>query len=226
MQSTRTLKGKIKNLLLDVDGALFSSEAMIHGVYAEEFAAYKKRTGRPEKIPTLEEIVAQIGKPVKEIFQNLVPELPEAEQDELSEKILENLVRRIQAGEGEHFPGVRETIQNLRTRSLKIFTASNGRLPYIKAILETNQVARYFDDMPHVDQQNIHNKIELVAATLKANNLLPGETLVVGDRTSDRDAALENGCYFAACNYGHGEADEHIGAVLFLDRFDELEDLI
>ena len=225
MEFNQEIKERVRALLLDVDGTLFSSEGIIHEVYADAFQRFKEERGKPERCPSREQIMAEIGKPVKVIFQNLTPELESADQDALSESILRDLVRRIDAGEGEHYPGVRETLQALRDKGMLIFAASNGRLPYIEAILRAGNYSSLFTDVPSINYRDIRDKNELVAHTLTKNGLAPEQALVVGDRASDRDAALSNGCYFAACLYGHGNPAEHEGAHLFLENFPGLAEI-
>ncbi|MEQ9366443.1 MAG: HAD hydrolase-like protein, partial [Leptospirales bacterium] len=100
-------KNKIRAILWDVDGTLFSSEDIIHRIYQSTFEKYRALHGVPARVPVLEEIVAQIGKPVKTIFENLAPDVPEEQRYDLSLGILHGLVTAITAGEGEHYSKVR-----------------------------------------------------------------------------------------------------------------------
>lgn len=213
---------KAKAVLFDIDGTLFSSEGMIHGIYSEEFLRMQQECGRPAVLPTLPEIMAQIGKPVVTIFQNLAPDLSEAERHMLSDRILQTLVRRILAGEGEHYPGVSETLQQLHKGGLRLFSASNGRYPYVESILKANGTLPLFVELIALDNKTIRSKGELVAHTLSKHGLSAGEAVLVGDRAADRDAALSNGCPFVGCLYGHGTMDELEGAVTFLQSIREL----
>lgn len=216
----------VRALFWDVDGTLFSSEGIIHEVYRRVFDGYRAENGRPERTPTLEEIVAEIGKPVRVIFQNLVPELPEEERQILSDRVLEELVLAIDAGEGEHYPGVRETLTALRERGFLFFGASNGRRAYVEAILKKNGTYSLFDEIPAIDNASIRDKNELVAKTLAKHGLRAEEAAVIGDRTSDRDAALQNGLRFLAARYGHGNPAEWEGACAFADSVPELLELL
>jgi phosphoglycolate phosphatase len=113
-------------------------------------------------------------------------------------------------------------VEELHRRGYAIYAASNCRFPYIESILRASQLLPYFDDLPFVDYRTIHNKVDLVSHILKDHSLRPEEALMVGDRTSDRDAALKNGVYFAACRYGHGSEEEWKGAHLYIDSIGEL----
>ncbi len=215
---------RVRAILFDVDGTLFSSEEIIHEIYIEEFTACKQRIGRPARIPSKAEIIEQIGRPVPVIFANLAPDLSRPEQDSLSNQILEGLVKGILGGRGHHYPGVAETVRELAERKYEIFTASNGRAPYVKSILESNGILKFFTAVPTVGGE-IHNKTQLVASILSAHHLKPEEAALVGDRTSDRDAALENQVPFIAARFGHGNPDEWGGAAALIDSIQELLDL-
>lgn len=215
----------VRCVLFDVDGTLFSSEEIIHQVYIEEFSRTQQELGRPEKIPGKSEIIQEIGKPVPVIFRNLAPDLSQEEQDQVSARILDGLVRHILAGEGTHYPGARETIAELHARGLRLFTASNGREPYVRSILKANNLLSYFAGLP-VLAGSISNKTELVADFLVREGIRPEEAVLVGDRASDRDAALDNGVPFVACRFGHGTPPEWEGAVAVIDSITELSRLL
>ena len=208
----------IRNVLFDVDGTLFSSEAIIHEVYRQEFERWRAEFGRPKHTPTLDAIVAQIGRPVPEIFAALTPELPREEQEALALRILENLVARVLGGQGEHYVGAADVVRAFFRRGLRLFTVSNGRVAYIEAVLLAAGVRTCFEAVPHLEGMAASSKQELAGRVLERFGLLAPETVLVGDRASDRDAALAHGITFLACSYGHGSATEWDGATWIADR--------
>lgn len=219
-------KSQIKAILWDVDGTLFSSEAIIHRIYQTTFEKYRANHGVPARVPSLEEIVAQIGKPVKTIFEKLAPDVPDSQRYDLSLGILNGLVTAINAGEGEHYAGVKSTLHELHGRGYRFFGVSNGRYPYIEAILRANGTFALFADIPTIDNRTIHDKNQLVAFILERYGLGAGECVLVGDRTSDRDAAVTNQVPFIAATYGHGQASEWEGAALQVDSVPALLDAL
>jgi len=218
--------GQVKAILFDIDGTLFSSETIIHEIYRQEFQHFQDRYGLPDKIPALEEIVAQIGKPVVEIFAALAPGLRIEQRQEIAGNILKSLVDAIDSGAGEHYPGGLYTIRRLHEAGRLLFAASNGRKEYIEAILRASRSSSYFAPVLAVDGQKIHNKDQLVAAILKGNGLRGQDCLLVGDRDSDRQAALSSGIAFIACSFGHGTEAEHRGAIATIDSLPQLLDLL
>lgn len=209
-------------VLLDVDGTLFSSEDMLLEVYHRAMQDFRDRHGRPERLPDLPAIMEQIGQPVKKIFQNLVPELTEAERDEISGQILVDLVGRIDGGDGVHYEGVAATLRTLRANGVKIYAASNGRRAYVEAILRAANIDSFFDAVPAIDNVTIFNKSELVAFVLSEYGHAASDCVIVGDRATDRDAGAANRVPFVACTYGHGSEDEYRGAVARIASFPEL----
>jgi phosphoglycolate phosphatase len=225
--SSMTVLRGIQAVLLDIDGTLFSSEDMLLDVYHKAMVDFRNRHGRPESLPDLSAIMAQIGQPVKKIFENLLPELEQSDREEIAAQILDDLVMRIESGQGVHYDGVAETLKKLRDAGFRIFSASNGRKAYVEAILKAAGIHHLFEAVPAIDNVRIFNKNDLVACTLRDYRLKPRQCIIVGDRSTDRDAGKANGVAFVATLYGHhGSPDEHEGAVAKIETFSELLTLL
>lgn len=218
------MKKTWKAILFDIDGTVFSSEDIIGPTYEAEFKKFREKHGRPARMPDHPLIMDQIGKPIRQIFENLAPDLNMEEREELSEQILHGLVQSIFSGGGFFYDGILEAIQELHRRGYELHAASNGRRPYVESILEKGGVIDLFKTIPVVDNQSIHNKDDLVAHILKENNLKAEEALMIGDRHSDRLAALRNQVDYVACLYGHGAPEEWEGAVIRLTEASQLLD--
>lgn len=216
----------IKAILFDVDGTLFTSESIIGEIYRDRFHAFQKEHGRPANLPELDAIMAQIGKPVRKIFEALAPDLELEERETLSEAILVDLVRQIESGRGVHYDGVSKLLSTLHERGFQLFAASNGRLPYVRSILSANGSIDLFTAIPAIDNRTIFNKIDLVRSILDQFRIAPETAVLVGDRTPDREAAEAAGCRFIAARYGHGNAEEWGNAAAFIDRPLELLELL
>lgn len=201
-------KNKIRLLAFDIDGTLFSSEDIILDTYRLAFAEYKTESGKNIPLPSQAALMAQIGKPVKTIFQNLVPDLPESEREILSEKILNILCRRILAGEGHPYPDVESTIRSLKEKKYLITAASNGRYPYIDSILTRLNVKDYFDEIIALDYKERKVKADLLLYYKTKYNLQSDEILMIGDRFSDYEAAAREETPFLFCSFGHADPGE------------------
>lgn len=217
---------KVKAIFWDIDGTLFSSEEIIADTYRQAFLDIQTSTTTKVKIPSISDILEQIGKPLKEIYQNLVPELNEHERTNLASQVNGDLVRRITYGEGKYYQNISASLSALHSRGYKFFCASNGCYPYVEAILRVGNVIQYFQKIETLDNKSILNKIELVAYLLKKYNLSAEESVLVGDRKSDSDAAYHNKIGFIACAYGHGRESEWKDPQLVIKSLAELENYL
>jgi phosphoglycolate phosphatase len=199
---------KIKYLAFDIDGTLFSSEDIILNVYKESILLYKNRTGSNIEIPSQEKIMAQIGKPVKTIFLNLVPELEEKDRDLISDDVLRILCEKVRNKEGHIYDGVRDTLEKLQQKSYILLTASNGRTPYIDSILDVAGVNTLFTDKVTLDYNKLKVKGDILLHYIEKYNIKPDQILMIGDRFSDFEAAEIAKTPFLFCEYGHATLDE------------------
>ncbi|HMW04614.1 MAG TPA: HAD family hydrolase [Leptospiraceae bacterium] len=206
--SKKTILNTVKLLAFDVDGTLFSSEEIILDTYIEAIQRFIQKHNKKIPIPTKEKIIEQIGLPVKKIFLNLLPELEEIERDEISDSVLILLREKIQEKKGKIYEGVEDTIKELHKKGYVLCVASNGRIGYIEAILQTYHLMSYFEAIVVIDYEKIKSKGDIVASYLQHYNLKGENSLMIGDRKSDLDAALDNGSHFAYCEYGHAEPNE------------------
>lgn len=143
----------LQTLAFDVDGTLFSSEGMILEVYRDSIRNFSETFKIQISLPSRDQLMMEIGKPVKTIFRNLLPQLNEEQRDAISDSVLRFLCERIKKGEGELYPSVKETIESLSKKGFRILAASNGRKPYIETILEVAGVLSYFDPILVLDNE-------------------------------------------------------------------------
>jgi phosphoglycolate phosphatase len=125
-------------------------------------------------------------------------------------------------GEGILFPGVAVTLAHLRRSGLLLAVASNGRQRYIETVLSTYGSAHHFLDLITVESGAIENKAGVLRAYLQRYRLGPEQLVMVGDRSSDVEAAAAVGSHFIGCDYGHGYRTEIEGAGPIVSAFDQL----
>ncbi|MBE7411723.1 MAG: HAD hydrolase-like protein [Leptospiraceae bacterium] len=199
---------KIKMIAFDIDGTVFSSEGIISDVYKESIQNFSEKFGKPISMPSHEKIMLQIGKPVKTIFQNLLPELPENDRDIISDSVLDFLCKRIENGEGYIYPNAKETIHELKKRNFLITAASNGRRKYVETILKRIDAIQFFDDIAILNYKDIQTKGDILIHYKQKYQLSGNQILMVGDRASDRDASVNADTPFAFCTFGHAVEGE------------------
>ncbi len=212
---------KYKYFALDIDGTVFSSEDIIYPVYKESIESWAASRGVQLATPEKDRIMLEIGKPVKKIFQNLFPQLSEDDRDILSDSVLRLLCEKITAGAGEYYPDVKKTIDTIVARGGKILVASNGRRPYIEAILKYAGVLQHVEHPTYIEGVKIFTKSDIMRhyTTL---GIIKEEIVMVGDRLSDLEAAQAIGCDFAWCAYGHAPAGEITTWAVRLEAFSDL----
>ncbi len=148
--------------------------------------------------------------------------------DELAD---EALALFMQAYAGGHeltavYPGVRECLDWLREREVKLAIITNKPAQFIEPLLEEKGLAGYFDWLVGGDTLP-QQKPDPAALFWVMDNagVAPGESLFVGDSRNDVRAAKAATVPCVALTYGynHGEpiADEHPALVL-----DDLRELV
>lgn len=188
----------------DMDGVLYSSERMIAGVFRKAALEYAAVRGLAVTVPELPEIMEQIGRPISVIFSSLFPGLSPEQQREISLLTLQELVTRVRAREGSLLPGAFDVLRTLAIRGVQLGLASNGRAPYLDAILETYNLVRFFPDRAVIDGKALPDKGSLITHAMARHGIGPRETLMVGDRLTDWEAARQAGVDFACVLSGHG----------------------
>ena len=219
------LKETLKNvqaILWDIDGTIFSSEDIIGPSYVQSFQDFQAKNQKEFPIPQEDDIMKHIGKPVREIFCELVPSLSLEEREEISDMTLKILIDRIYAGKGKFYQDAQKTLHSLATGGYRFFSASNGRYLYIEAVLKQIACFDLFENIQVVDYQRINNKSDIVKETLQNYSIHPNEAVLIGDRLSDRNAAFDNKVPFIATAYGHGSPKEWKDACLVIESISEL----
>ena len=210
-------------IAFDLDGVLYSAEPFLGEAYREAIATVNaQRPGSFARVPTTREILDHVGWPVPVILDRLFPHIERTAVDLLYAETLHVIVAHVARGEGTVFPGVADTLSRLQADGLTLVVASNGRRPYVEAVLHTFGLARYFADLIAVDHVELKEKADLLRAYLVRHRLTAAQMIMVGDRTSDVDAARSVGCRFIGCDYGHGHRDEIAEVGLIVSAFDQL----
>jgi len=196
-----------------MDGVIFSSDDIIGQAYQNAIRDFMDKYNMNLTIPSHETIMNQIGKPSKLILQILFPDLDDAHQKEIGLYVLDNLIDDISTGKGKLYSGIAFILKEL-SQNRKLFLASNAREGYVDAILKYYELRAYFSGFIFLDDK-ISHKGEIIEEYIKKYAIFKDEIIMIGDRSSDRDAAQYAGCDFLGIMYGHGSEDELLGAKYF-----------
>lgn len=186
-----------------MDGVLFSSEGFIADAYKEAIT----RAGLNLPLPSAEQIINQVGKPITEIFRNLFPQITAEEISILHKETLVSVVDLINKGRGhmyEDIPGVIKTLSG----KYKLAICSNGRKKYIESVLKYYKLNNCFETVVTLEDLSVSNKGELLNAIINDSKVPSENWIMIGDRLSDYNASEYAGIKFIGCLWGHGNIDE------------------
>jgi phosphoglycolate phosphatase-like HAD superfamily hydrolase/uridine kinase len=118
------------------------------------------------------------------------------------------------------YPGVKETLAELRKRGYKLAQYSNAATLYLNLVISSQGVRSYYDYAECI-QDNGLTKNQLAG---KIKKIFGVEAAIVGDRKHDIEAARENGCLSIGALYGYG-GKEPDAADLTIKQFSGLLDI-
>lgn len=209
----------------DLDGVIYSSEPFIAESYRESIKRVnQQRPGSFDRVPTTREILDHTGWPMAVILERLFSHVERAAVDLLFATSLDVICDFVRRKEGQIYPGIAPTLQELVARGYCLVVASNGRRRYVEAVLSTYALDAYF--APIISADEVGNKAAVLHAYLARHDVPATRTVMIGDRTSDVEAAQAVGTHFIGCDYGHGYRNEIDGAGPVVRRFDELPDIV
>lgn len=214
-------------IAFDLDGVIYTSEPFLGDAYREAIANVNAR--RPDsfpRVPSTREILDHVGWPVPVILARLFPNVDRTAVDLLYAETLDVICVRVERGEGILFADVHDTLARLRRSGFLLAIASNGRRRYVEAVLRSNRIAAYFTELVTVGSGTIADKAQILHAHVARQALTPSEVVMVGDRSSDVEAAVAIGCHFIGCDYGHGYRSEIEGAGAVVSAFSQLPNAI
>jgi phosphoglycolate phosphatase-like HAD superfamily hydrolase/uridine kinase len=118
------------------------------------------------------------------------------------------------------YPGIKETLAELRKRGYKLAQYSNAATLYLNLVLSSQGIREYYDYAECI-QDNGFTKNQLAG---KIKKLFGAEAAIVGDRKHDIEAAKENGCLSIGALYGYGDKEPE-AADLTIKQFSDLLDI-
>lgn len=207
----------IKNILFDFDGTLADTAP---GIIATEVATFTKM-GLP--IPTEAAMRSGIGLPLGESLRTAA-NLP----DELIDEAVTTyraLFPIYEVGNVSVFPGVHETLEELKARGIRMAIATSRGSNSLGVFLERFDMAKFFEDKVTASD-NLPPKPEpdIVLTLLARMGIDKDETLVVGDTTFDIGMGSAAGCRTCAVTWGNHSAERLLTAspTHTIDRIDEI----
>lgn len=110
------------------------------------------------------------------------------------------------------------------SKKYPLYIASNGQTAYLQAIAEIYQLNKWITGIYSIDLITSGNKSELVATVLKDNHIQSG--YVVGDRSSDIQAAFDNHLTSIGVRFDFSHEAELEKADFIVNNFSEINSII
>jgi phosphoglycolate phosphatase len=214
---------RIKLVICDLDGTLFTSDAIVYQAYQAAVAEFNQAGRIQLTTPSLPVILGQIGNPVRSIYKSLFPELDKEQAMALGHRIRKHLIDAIHLGQGRLLPEVAEILAALSDAGIELRVASNGHKDYVEAVIAHYGLKGLFGPTVYLNHADLQDKGDILNLYKSLLGIQTFEMVMVGDRKSDLDAAQKASCHFIGIAGGHGlKAELDFPGVRLIQRFDEL----
>jgi len=197
----------LKLVVWDVDGTLVDSRQSIF----ETSVAVYGRLGLP--IPTYDMVRQIVGLGLREAFEVLSPELSAAEIERVTQTFRDEFqaLRRDPDFIEPLYDGAAETLDRLRAEGWKIAMATGKSRAGVETVLRLHGWADLFDSTHCADDGPGKPHPAMVLEAMKALQVGPEHTIVVGDTAHDMRMARAAGAYAQGVSWGFHTADEVAG---------------
>ncbi len=200
--------------IFDMDGTLWDA--------VDSYAAVWNRTidslGVNAPQVTREKLAPLMGMPLPEIFDRLIGKISDTDAFMVELKRNEALMMPVLGG--KVYPGVRQTLENLRKRGARLFMVSNCGAEGIPNFLRFTGLSDLIEDWRSIGLNGLE-KADNIRQIIEAHH--PGKALYVGDTPGDCTSAHAAGIDFAWAAYGFGADPE--AQQFTLRSISDLEDI-
>jgi phosphoglycolate phosphatase len=191
------------NALFDLDGTLCDpSEGIVHG-----FRHAFETVGLP--FPGESRVCALIGRPLTDCFRGLGCGAASAEAARHFQAFFEGRGH----AEGRLYPGALESLQALKRSGWGAALASAKPTFAVRFVAADLGILPWLDGLYGCAAEDLNpDKTAIAAAALAGLGWKAADTVFIGDRRQDRDAASRLGMAFVAAAWGFGSGEEWEGA--------------
>jgi phosphoglycolate phosphatase len=212
----------VRSVLLDLDGTLIDSQP---GIVASCSAALRALGHDPGEALDMKQV---IGPPLEEVLQAL---LQARGDDRINEAVVAYRQHYGESGllGSEPYPGIRDSLQDMRRGGLRIYLATSKREVFARRILENLKLATCFDGIyGSVPDGRLDHKPELLAHILSEQDISASHSLMVGDRQHDMVGAHAVNMRGLGVLWGFGSRDEleAAGADQLVERTADLAPMV
>lgn len=220
MEKTATLI-KPQAMIFDMDGTLFQTETLLLPAYHKLFDILREEGHHEGETPAEELILGCLGMLLEDIWKKVIPDASPAAHNRANELLLQLELEGLSNEAAVLYPEVKETLEELHRRGVRLFVASNGLEDYVKGIAQARGLMPLFEGVYSAGEHETATKVDLVRLLLDQHDIK--DAWMVGDRSSDVEAGKENGQTVIGCRYaGFGEDQELKGSDVVIHSFSQL----
>ncbi len=204
------------NLVFDLDGTLTDPELGISRciVYSLE----RMGVAAPERT----QLRRYIGPPLREVFGDLLATADPA-LIERAVALYRERFGEVGLYENELYPGTAHGLEHLARCGHRLFLATAKAEVYARRIVEYFQLGQHFVEVYGAALSGAGSqKSELLARLVVEQEIVPRESVMIGDRGSDVSGARVNGLRSVGVLWGYGTAEELAQADIQVATWGEL----
>lgn len=207
-------------MLFDMDGTLLQTEKLSTPAFQRTFQQLREKGLWDGQTPNEQELTNVLGMTIEQVWNKLLPDVSEEVKRAADGFLLENEIKLIGERVTDLYPGVYETLRELRDRGVSLFVASNGQEAYIDAICTEYGLKPLMTDLYSAGRFRTRTKTDLVAKLLSDYQVK--QAIMVGDRRSDVEAGKANGLFTIGCDFGFANQGELEGADVVITSFSQV----
>ena len=214
-----------KYVLFDLDGTISDPKV---GICTSVQQALKKFG---IDVPDINTLTPFIGPPLRDSFRDFYHIGPEDMEDVIA--AYRARFSTVGLFENDLYDGIPELLKSLKENGRKLALASSKPRVFVEKILNHFGISQYFDVIMGSELDGTReNKSEIIDECLRLFDLDPSgdlsETVMVGDRKYDIEAANAAGLPNIAVSYGYGSEEElsKAGAMVIAGTVKELENIL
>ena len=207
-----------KGLILDVDGTLWDALEAI----TDSWNQYTDPLEDVDRRITYEQMAGCLGKTMFTIADILFGYLPTERRREVLRGAMKYENEYLWTHPGKVYPGVKDTLEQLRAEGWHLYIVSNCQKGYIETFLHAADADGLIED--HICfEDTMQEKAENIRLCSARNRL--DRAFYVGDTEGDLEASRNAGVPFIFAGYGFGSVDER-DADGVIGQFAQLKDVL
>ena len=203
------------SIIFDMAGTLWDAVDSYAAIWNRTLADCSVR--RPPV--TRDELISLMGKPLAEIAAILVPGLQGDELKTFTDRLRINDAAMLPGLGGKLYPGVRDTMERLMARGVRLFMLSNCGPQGIPVFLDYTGLGPFVTDYLSYGSTGHDKDVNIRTLVARYNLVSP---LYVGDTVGDLLSTRRAGIPFAWASYGFGLDFNPADADIVLSSFSDL----